>query len=81
MKLNIKAFALTAGIMSVFAIDWCIIMAITGIGSRPYELINEIYFGFIAANFGGLVVGTLIAFVDGCVAGAAFAFLHNKLSK
>lgn len=80
MKLNLKAFALTAGIL------WAAAMLLTGLANLIWsgygvaflQLMASLYPGYHAdGTFLDLVVGTLYALVDGAVAGLVFGWLYN----
>ena len=82
MKLNLKAFMLTAGIF------WALAMLLTGIGnlllsgfgSMFLQVIASVYPGYHASgSFGDLIIGTLYALVDGAFGGLIFAYLYNLL--
>ena len=77
MKLNIKAFALTCGVIwgiGLFVITWWII-AFDGATGEP-TLIGLVYRGYRISPIGSLI-GLLWAFADGLVGGAIFAWLYN----
>lgn len=80
MRMNIKAFALSAGILSAITL---FIIALTASafdwGVLTVELLADIYPGYRAGLAGGLI-GALWGFVDFGVAAAAFAWLYNKIS-
>jgi hypothetical protein len=92
MRLNVKAFALTIGIL------WAVAILITGIanliwpgyGVKFLEVMASVYPGFKATrsfgdviafkatrSFGDVIAGTLYALVDGGVSGLVFAWLYN----
>ena len=77
MKLNVKAFALTAGIfygLFLFAITWWMIL-LDG-ASGDVTLIGKVYRGYsisVAGSFAGLAWG----FVDGTIMGALLAWVYN----
>lgn len=79
MTLNIKAFALTCGLvwgLGLFVLTWWIIL-FEGPQAEP-TLIGMVYRGYSltpAGSFIGLVWGTL----DGLIGGAIFAWLYNAL--
>lgn len=82
MKLNLKAFMLTAGIF------WALAIFLTGIanllsagyGSMFLQVIASVYPGYQASgSFWDLIVGTLYALVDGAFSGLIFAWLYNFL--
>lgn len=58
-------------------------MVITGYGEAFLKLIDSIYPGYHMGKwgFGGVVVATLYAALDGFIVGAVFAWLYNRLSK
>lgn len=79
MKLNIKAFALTCGLVwgvGLFLITWWII-AFNG-ASGDTTLIGRIYIGYSISALGSFV-GLIWAFVDGLIGGAIFAWLYNLI--
>ena len=79
MKINIKAFSLTCGIMwglGIFLLTWWII-AFEGITGDP-TLIGSLYRGFSISPVGSFI-GFAWAFVDGLVGGALFSWLYNLI--
>ena len=80
MKINIKAFALTCGLVwgfALFLLTWWII-AFDGATYDP-TLIGKLYRGFSISPAGSLI-GFVWAFVDGLIAGALFAWLYNSIA-
>lgn len=80
MKLNVKAFALTLGIMcgaGLFLITWWII-ALGGATDEP-TFIGRVYLGYRISPLGS-IIGLVWAFVDGLIAGAIFAWLYNRIT-
>jgi hypothetical protein len=80
MKLNIKAFALSIGLMwgfGLFFITWWIIMFEGATGE--ITLLGQIYRGFNISPTGSLI-GFIWGFADGVIGGAILAWLYNKLS-
>lgn len=80
MKLNIKAFALTCGILwgiAVFALAWWMIFQRGATGELT--TLGQIYIGFNLSALGSLI-GLVWGFVDGLIGGAIFAWLYNKLA-
>ena len=80
MKLNVKAFSLTCGIVwgfGLFLLTWWII-AFEGATGEP-TLIGLLYRGFTISPVGSFI-GFIWAFGDGMVGGAIFAWLYNLIS-
>lgn len=80
MRLNVKAFALTCGIiwgLGVFVLTWWVI-AFEGASGEP-TLIGLIYRGYSLSPAGSLI-GLVWAFFDGVIGGAIFAWLYNRLA-
>ena len=80
MKLNVKAFALAAGLVwgiNWFGLTWWII-AFDGITREP-TFIGLMYRGFTVSPVGSLV-GLLYGFVDGFLIGLMVAWIYNKVS-
>jgi len=82
MKLNVKAFALTSGLvwgLGLFMLTWWII-AFGGGATGETTLIGRVYLGYRISPVGS-IIGLVWAFADGLVCGAVFAWLYNKLTK
>jgi hypothetical protein len=80
MKLNIKSFALTCGVLwglGLFFLTWWFI-AFDGATGEP-TLIGKLYRGYTVSPIGS-VVGLVYAFFDALIGGAIFAWLYNKLA-
>ena len=81
MKLNIKSFALTCGLVwgfALFLLTWWI-MAFDGSTGEP-TLIGRLYRGYSISPAGSFI-GLAWAFGDGLIGGAIFAWLYNLLSR
>jgi hypothetical protein len=80
MKINVRAFALTCGIMwafGLFALTWWII-AFDGI-THEVTLIGRLYRGYDISPLGSLV-GLVWAFFDALIGGAIAAWLYNLIT-
>ncbi len=80
MKLNVKAFALTFGLIwgfGVFLLTWWI-MAFDG-ATGEITWLGRCYRGYNISPIGSLI-GLVWAFFDGAVGGAIFAWLYNRIS-
>jgi len=80
MKLNVRAFALTCGLVwgvGLFLLTWWII-AFDGATGEP-TLIGRLYRGYSISPAGSFI-GLIWAFVDGLVIGAIFAWLYNLVA-
>ena len=79
MKLNVKAFALTCGIIcgiGLFLITWWVIV-LDGATGEP-TVIGRVYLGYRISALGS-IIGLAWAFADGLIAGAIFAWLYNRI--
>ncbi len=79
MKLNVKAFALTAGILwgiGLLGMTWWMIV-LDGASDEP-TLIGRVYRGYTISP-GGSFIGLLWALPDGFIGGAIFAWVYNLL--
>ena len=80
MKLNLKALALTSGLLwggaVCFATLWLIALGYEGTVIRQ---LDHFYFGY-SFSVVGAFIGLAWGFVDGAIGGALFAWLYNKLS-
>ena len=77
MKLNVKAFALTCGLLwglGVFLLTWWI-MAFDG-PTGEATLLGRVYRGYCITPLGS-VIGLAWALADGLIGGAIFAWLYN----
>ena len=80
MKINIKAFGLTSGLVwgfGLFLLTWWVI-AFDGSTQDP-TFIGKLYHGYSISPVGSLI-GFIRAFVDGLIIGSAFAWLHNSIA-
>jgi hypothetical protein len=83
MRLNVKAMAITAGLMWAGAVlvSGLAGMISTGYGSAFLHVLASVYPGYKAAGTAGdLVVGILYALVDGMLGGLVFAWLYNRFA-
>jgi len=79
MKLNVKAFALTSGLVwgfGLFFITWWII-GFEGITREP-TLIGRLYRGYSISPLGSLI-GLVWGFFDALIGGAIFAWIYNLI--
>lgn len=80
MKISVKAFALTCGIiwgLGLFGLTWWII-AFDGI-THEATLIGRLYRGYNISPLGSLL-GLVWGFFDALVGGAIFAWLYNVIA-
>ena len=80
MKLNVKAFALTCGVvwgLGLFLLIWWIILFEGPTGE--ITTIGRIYRGFNISPVGSLI-GLIWALIDGAIGGAIFAWLYNLVA-
>ncbi len=80
MKLNVKALALTSGLIwgfGLFLITFWIILFDGASGDVTF--IGHIYRGY-NISFSGALIGLVWAFFDGAIGGAVFACLYNWLN-
>ncbi len=80
MKLNVKAFALTCGLLWGFGLlmlTWWIILLDGPTGQTT--LIGKIYRGYNLSISGGLI-GLVWGFFDGLITGFIFAWIYNLLT-
>jgi len=85
MKFNVIQLGLTLSII------WAVIVLFVGItnllfpgyGVAFLQIVDSIYPGYHFGKwaFGGVVVGTLYAALDGFILGVVFAWLYNRLGK
>jgi hypothetical protein len=81
MKLNVRAIALSAGIiwaLLIFLFTWWLYVRQISVGQPT--LVGKIYPFFTISPLGSLL-GLIYGFIDGLVVGAAFAWLYNRLRK
>ncbi len=80
MKLDVKAFAITCGLLmglGLFLATWWIII-LDGSSDRM-TFIGQIYRGY-GLNATGSLTGLVWGLVDGAIGGAIFAWLYNALA-
>jgi len=77
MKLNVKALALTVGLIwgcTLFGMTWWMIAFDGATGEST--LIGKLYRGYTVSPMGSLI-GLLWAFPDGLIGGALIAWIYN----
>lgn len=80
MRLHVKAFAITCGLVwgfGLFALTWWMI-AFDGATGEP-TLIGRLYRGYNISAVGSFI-GLLWGLADGAVGGLVFAWLYNKVA-
>lgn len=80
MKLNVKAMALTVGILwgaGVFLMTWWLIARGEMVGEKT--VLGLFYLGYEVSAKGSFI-GLLWAVPDGMIGGALIALLYNKLA-
>ena len=81
MKLNVKAFSLTAGILWGVALFLLTIWFICfGYPGGTLSLLGKVYLGY-SVTWGGAFIGLIWGFVDAYIGGLIFAWLYNKFVK
>lgn len=78
MRLNVKAFAITLGLIlgpGLFLETWWIILFGGGGGPSSTSLV---YHGYEVTPIGSLY-GLFWGFLDGCIFGGIFAWIYNRL--
>ena len=79
-KLDVKAFALAAGIswgVYMLLLGW---MAIDGYAVGMVQAIGSLYIGFKPGFIGG-IIGGIFGFFDGAIGGLIMALLYNAMIK
>ncbi len=80
MKLNVKAFALTCGLVfgfGLFFLTWWVMVFDGATGEVTF--IGRVYRGYTISP-GGSVIGFCWAFLDWGIGGAVFAWLYNVIA-
>jgi hypothetical protein len=80
MKLNVRSFALAAGIivgLAVFAVTaWFLLFNYPG---YTLHKLHKIYIGY-SVTWPGALLGLAWGFVEGFIAGGIFAWLYNRFT-
>ena len=80
MRLNVKALALTCGLvwgLGLFALTWWIIAFDGSTGEITF--IGRIYRGYDISPVGS-IIGLVWGLIDGLIGGAIFAWLYNLIT-
>lgn len=79
MRIDVKAFALTAGLLwgvGLFLLTWWTIV-LDGSSTAP-TFLGRVYRGYSVTPVGSFA-GLIWGFVDGAIGGGVFAWLYNLL--
>ena len=82
MRFNVKALALTTGVLwaLMFLFVGVVNLFRSGYGTSFLQIADSIYPGYHATgSLGDMIVGTLYSLVDGAIAGWVFGWLYNLL--
>ncbi|MEE9466407.1 MAG: bacteriophage holin [Candidatus Neomarinimicrobiota bacterium] len=80
MKLNVKAVALSCGLVcgvGLFLLTWWVIILDGATGEAT--VIARVYRGY-SISAGGSFIGLLYGLADGVIGGAIFAWLYNRFA-
>ncbi len=80
MKLNVKAFALSCGLiwgLGILALTWWIIALDGATAERTF--LGSIYRGYNISPVGS-IIGLVWGLADGAIGGEIFAWLYNRLA-
>jgi hypothetical protein len=80
MKLNVKAFAMTCGLvwgLGLMLLTWWIMLFEGATGDVTF--LGRLYRGY-NISFTGSIIGLVWAFFDGAIGGAIFAWLYNLIA-
>ena len=80
MQLNVKAFAITSGLLwglGLFLLTWWVIIWEGPTGATTP--LGHIYLGYCISPLGSFV-GLLWGLVDGVIGGALFAWIYNTIA-
>lgn len=79
-KLSVKGCAFAAGVMWGAAILFLGVLATRGHGLPLMRAFASLYPGY-QPTFFGVLIGTVWGLIDGCIAGALFAWVYNHFVK
>lgn len=78
--LKVKSFGFALGIMWAVVMLWATILHLTGHGMMVFDMLDQFYLDLFMTGWVGLIWNTILAFIDGFVAGIIFAWLYNKFA-
>jgi hypothetical protein len=77
MKLNQRAFAISAGILLGFSVFIATIwLVIIGSSGTTIALLHKFYLGY-SVSIVGAFIGLIWGFIDGLICGFIFAWIYN----
>lgn len=80
MKLSIKAFTLTCGLVWGGAVCFTTLWLLAfGYDGALISQLDHFYFGYSFSAVGAFI-GLVYGFIDGAIGGAIFAWLYNKFA-
>jgi len=79
MNLDVKGFAVAAGVVWGLAVFLATLSSIWHGGGQHLQLLSSIYFGY-QVTFLGSIIGLIYGLVSGLIAGALLAWLYNLVA-
>lgn len=76
--LNVRNFGIALGLTGVILVVVLGVLAMFGIGMSVVTALSAFYIGY-SASVQGILVGAIMAFIDGLIGGMIFATIYNKL--
>lgn len=80
MKLSIFGLSLVAGGYWGVAAFWCVLMELVGVGSVPYEFVDQLCLGMLSPSFYGAMLGATFGFLMGVGFGIIGGLAYNRIA-
>ena len=80
MKVTIFGMSIVLGGFWGIAAFWCVFLELVGIGSVPYDLVDQLCLGLLSPTFFGAILGSIFGFGMGVGSGIIGGFVYNIIA-
>jgi len=80
MKVSVLGISIAWGGFWGVAAFWCVFLELIGIGSVPYDLVNQLCLGLLPPSFIGAIVAYAFGFSMGVGTGIFWGVVYNIIS-
>ncbi len=81
MKISIIGMSVGLGGFWGIAAFWCVFLRLLGIGTVPYDLVDQLCLGLLSPTLSGALVGSAFGFFMGVGSGIIGGVVYNGIAE